>query len=180
MSWRRPLAEANHCPAVGLTTVTSARGPLQGQSCTTRLRASSMADGGTCRDVYETPSRRCLRLRRDVSKTPARGQHRLGGRNRKPHGPAGCRHQTPPGASDGGSASEPACLRGPGQHLLLPSGALGALTLGDGRPRGGATLQACMTVPRRVRQCLPHEYSLPRGSTTDWEQALSRHRTCPA
>ena len=68
--------------------------------------------------LMETPSRCCHRLRRDVSMTPVRGQHRLGGRNRKPRGPVGCRHQTPPGASDGCSAPESACLRGAGQPYL--------------------------------------------------------------
>ena len=51
--------------------------------------------------------------------------------------------------------------------------------LGDGRPRGEATLQACMTVSRRVRQYLPQEYSLPESFTAHWEQVPSRHRNCP-
>ena len=33
--------------------------------------------------------------------------------------------------------------------------------MGDGRPRGGATLKACITASKKVRRCLPHEYSLP-------------------
>ena len=55
---------------------------------------------------------------------------------------------------------------------------VGFKILGDGRPRGEATLQACMTVSRRVRHYLPHEYSLPESFTAHWEQVLSRHRNC--
>ena len=50
--------------------------------------------------------------------------------------------------------------------------------LGDDRPRGEATLKACVTVSLRMLLYLPHEYSLPESFTANWEQVLSRHRNC--
>ena len=63
-------------------------------------------------------------------------------------------------------------------RVPLSCSVCGICILGDGRPRGDATLKACVTVSRRIRRCLPHEYSLSGSFTANWEQVLSRHRTC--
>ena len=48
--------------------------------------------------------------------------------------------------------------------------------MGDGRPRGDATLKACVAVSLQILRHGPYEYSLPGSFSAHWEQVLSRHR----